>query len=165
MRGDDEAIAVFERQIGDAVDVSTVGFDFENDASERHGTAEAGYGLPRFDGVGVGGSGVAVIDRALIAVGEGGGDLGFERIGVLVEALLLDAARGEARKLGAVKVSVRGEAAGACEEMAERFAGCHAIDAGRCKLPFEADEAGLLHRRNLEVGGGEEGDDIADEQF
>jgi hypothetical protein len=45
--------------------------------------------------------------------------------------------------------------------MAQGLSGLNAVDPGCDKLTFEPNEAGLLGRWNLEIGGGEEGNDVA----
>ena len=93
------------------------------------------------------------------------GDLSVEVIGVLVQALLLHAARGEPGELRAEEVRVRREAAGTSEQMAEGLARFDIVDAGGVELALETDEAGLLGGRDLEVRGREEGDDVAGEEL
>ena len=92
-----------------------VWFDLEDDAAERNDAAETSDGLASIDRGRGGRSGVTIIDGAGIAVGRHDGDLGVEGVGVLVEALLLEAAGGDARELRAVKIRVIGKTASASE--------------------------------------------------
>jgi hypothetical protein len=130
------------------------------------GWAGGGGRRPRgLVGGGCGCGGVAVSEGGGGGGDGGGGDLGLEGVGVLLEALLLEAADGVAGELGGVEVSVRGEAAGAGEEVVEGLAGLDAVDAGGGELALELDELGLLRAGDADVGLGEDGDDVAGEEF
>ena len=85
---------------------------------------------------------------------EKGGD-------VLVEALLLEDAGGVAGEAGAEEVGLGGEAAGALDEVGEGLVGADGVDAGADELAFEADVLGLLVLGDVDVGLGEDGDDVA----
>ena len=153
-----EHVAVFERNVGNALCAPAGGVELEDDAASCTEFAHLADDALFFgQSAGVDCRSGADCSVALHADGEGGN--------VFVQPLLLEDASRFARETGAVEIGFLRETACALHQFVEGLIGADTVHASTVDFAFEANVLGLLVLRAMHVGLRKNGDDIAGLQF